>query len=65
MIDHRRFASNFANVFLVQAALAGPVLVEQYMTMHKLKYPAGDGAVCLLGNSWLVHGLTVGQWDDL
>lgn len=39
--------------------------LKQYMSMHKLKYPAGDGVVCSLGDSCLVHGLTVGQWDGV
>lgn len=38
-----------------------PLQREQFMAMHTLKYPTGEGVVCSLGDSCLVHGLTVGQ----
>lgn len=34
------------------------------MSMHKVKYPTGDGVVCMLGNSCLVHGLADDQRDS-
>lgn len=64
--DQSQLGPNYTNV-LFRAGSSGSYMLQlkQYMSMHKLKYPAGDGVLCSLGDSCLVHGLTVGQWDTL
>lgn len=58
---------NHANKYfkaLQSSSLVMPTHKDTDMSMHKVKYPTGDGVVCMLGDSCLVHGLAVDQRDS-